>query len=144
MPHHQRTAMKKLVLEASLDNLDRVREFVDEELEAAECSMKLQMQIDLAVEELFVNIANYAYAPGTGQAQIGIEILQDPRRMLLQFIDSGMPYNPVEKTDPDTTLAAEDRQIGGLGIFLAKKIMDGMKYERKDGQNYLCVWKELD
>ena len=138
------TQEKKLTIEANTQNLPAVLAFIDEELEKAECPIKLQMQIDVAVEEIFVNIASYAYGLDTGNAVIGIEVLQNPKRAVITFSDSGMPYNPVEKEDPDVTLSAEERQIGGLGIFMVKQAMDSMDYEYRNGQNLLTIRKDLE
>ncbi|WP_034452664.1 ATP-binding protein [Butyrivibrio sp. AE2032] len=135
--------MKELKIDALVENLDQVLAFVDAELEAMECSMKTQMQIDVAVEELFVNIASYAYAPETGDAIIGVESFQDPQRVEITFIDEGIEYDPLKKEDPDVTLAAEERQIGGLGIYMVKKSMDNMEYKRQDGKNILKITKNL-
>ena len=135
---------KELKLEAANENLDRVLAFVDEELEAAGCPQKTQMKIDVAVEEIFVNIANYAYAPETGLAVIGIETKDDPKRVVITFRDWGTLYDPLAKPDPDVTLSAEERQIGGLGIYMVKKSTDDMKYEYVDGQNVLTIVKNLE
>ena len=133
--------MKKITVEAATDRLQEVLSFVDTELEAADCSMKSQMQIDVAVEELFVNIARYAYAPGTGNAVIGIRVQDGVAE--ISFSDSGIPYNPLEKEDPDIHLSAEEREIGGLGIFMVKKTMDDMTYAYRDGQNRLTIRKRI-
>ena len=133
--------MKKITIQASTENLEQVLAFVDAELEAADCPMKAQMQIDIAVEELFVNIANYAYAPGTGTAVIGVDVQNGVAE--ITFADSGIPYNPLKKEDPDVQLSAEEREIGGLGIFMVKKTMDDMTYEYRDGQNLLTLRKKL-
>ena len=136
-------AMDELTIEASVDKLNDVLAFVDERLEALDCPMKTQMQIDVAVEELFVNIASYAYQPGTGQATIRFEKEDDPLTVAITFLDSGVPYDPLAKEDPDVTLSAEERQIGGLGIFMVKKSMDDVSYEHRDGQNVLTIKKKL-
>ena len=128
---------------ALLENLQEVLSFVDAFVEEAGVSMKAQMQIDVAVEELFVNIASYAYAPGTGEATIKIGKDPENNKVFITFIDSGKPYNPLEKDDPDITLSAEERGIGGLGIFMVKKSMDDMLYEYKDGQNIVTITKKL-
>ncbi len=133
--------MKELVIEATVDNLPDVLAFIDEQLEAADCPMKTQIQIDVSVEEIFVNIANYAYPDGTGSAKIQAEVTAEPFSAQITFIDSGIPYDPLAKADPDVTLSAEDRQIGGLGIFMVKKSMDDVKYEFTDGQNILTLKK---
>lgn len=136
--------MKELDIEATLENLDKVMAFVDEELEVVGCSMKAQMQIDIAVEEVYVNIANYAYNPTVGGVTIRVMIEENPLSVVLTFIDEGKPYDPLAKEDPDVTLAAEDRQIGGLGIFMVKKSMDNVSYEYNQGRNILTLKKELE
>ena len=135
---------KELKLEAADENLARVLAFVDGELEALECPQQTQMKIDVAVEEIFVNIAHYAYKPETGLALIRIETQSDPKRVKITFRDWGVPYDPLAKPDPDVTLSAEERQIGGLGIYMVKKSMDDMKYEYVDGQNVLTLVKNLE
>lgn len=136
--------MKELVLEARIDNLEKVLEFINEQMDACGCSMKAQTQINIAVEEIFVNIASYAYDGNPGSAKI--EVLtskEDPRFVEVTFTDSGVPYDPLAKTDPDVSLSAEERQIGGLGIFLVKKSMDDVQYEYRDGKNILKIRKNL-
>ena len=128
-------------VKASLENLQEVIAFVDGFVEELGASMKAQMQIDVAVEEIFVNIASYAYAPDTGDAVISVETDTEKKQVLITFKDSGVPYNPLEKEDPDVTLSADERGIGGLGIFMVKKSMDDMRYERKDGCNVLTIVK---
>ena len=135
--------MKEITLEASLDNLNKALAFIDENLEEAECGMKAQMQIDVAVEEIFVNIASYAYAPGRGSATLRLELKEEPRSAVITFLDRGIPYDPLQKNDPDVSLPAEERKIGGLGIFMVKKSMDEMHYEYRDGQNILTIVKNL-
>ena len=135
--------MREITIEAKIENLDEVLGFVDGQLEELECPMKAQMQIDVAVEEIFVNIASYAYAPGVGNAVVRFESSQDPASVPITFIDSGVPYDPVQKDDPDVTLSAEERGIGGLGIYMAKKAMDDMKYVYRDGQNILSISKSI-
>ncbi len=135
--------MHELKLEAKVDNLNQVLAFVDERLEAHGCSMKVQMQIDVAVEEIFVNIAHYAYAPNTGPATLQIETEENPLAVSITFIDSGAPFDPLAKPDPDVTLSVEERQIGGLGIYMVKKSMDSVTYRRQDGKNMLTIKKSL-
>lgn len=135
--------MSELTIEAKTENLEKVLAFVDKHLEEKECAIKVQMQIDVAVEELFVNIAQYAYDSDTGMVTIQVEIQEEPLAVMITFIDNGVPYNPLAKEDPDITLAAEERQIGGLGIYMVKKTMDDITYEYKDGQNILRIRKQL-
>ena len=135
--------MKELEVVAVTDNLDQVIEFVDEQLEEFECSPKTQMQVELAVEEIFVNIANYAYPPGSGKAWISTDISEDGSELTIVFKDSGVQYDPLAKPDPDITLSASDRNIGGLGIFMTKKSMDDISYEYKDNKNILTLKKNI-
>jgi len=134
--------VSELNIEARIDNLDQVMAFIDGELEKALCPMKAQMQIDVAVEEVFVNIASYAYED-VGNALIRLELKDDPARVEITFTDSGVPYDPTKKEDPDVTLSIEEREIGGLGIFMVKKSMDEMAYEYRDGCNILTITKYL-
>lgn len=135
--------MQEISIAAKVENLDKVLAFVDELLEAQECPIKAQMQLDIAVEELFVNIAKYAYESGEGNALIQVTFTHDPLVVSITFIDQGIPYDPVKKEDPDVTLPAEKRSIGGLGIYMVKKSMDNMYYEYKDGKNVLTIQKHL-
>lgn len=136
--------MAELTVAATLENLELVTEFVNEQLSLAGCSGKLVTQIDLAVEEIYVNIAHYAYHPVVGEATVRCEVGGDPLQITIDFRDDGKPYNPLEKEDPDITLGAQHRQIGGLGIFMVKKLMDGVSYEFRDGKNVLTVSKLLE
>ena len=129
-------------MEATKDNLPRAMAFIDEHLESVDCPMKEKMQIDVAVEEIFINIANYAYDPGKGKVTIRVEAQEGEAE--ITFIDSGIPYDPLAREDPDVTLPAEERQIGGLGIFMVKNTMDGMSYENKDGKNILTLTKKWE
>ena len=133
--------MKSLEIEASVQNLDQVLGFLEEQLFEAGCPMKTTMQLQLAAEELFVNIASYAYKPGTGNAVIQVEFEKAPRAVKVTFTDSGVPYDPLKKEDPDVTLCAAEREIGGLGIFITKKSVDDISYEYRDGENILTVKK---
>ena len=135
--------MKELEIEALVENLPKVIAFVEEQLEAADCPMKIQMQIDIAVEEIFVNIAHYAYNPETGIAMVRVEVFPDTPSVDITFIDGGVPYDPLAKDDPDVTLSADKREIGGLGIFMVKKTMDDVKYEYLNGHNILTLKKDL-
>ena len=136
--------MKSITVEAKIENVDKVTEFVNDVLEEKECPWKVLMQLDVAIDEIFGNIAYYAYGKGSGNATIQIEMEDNPPKITLIFIDQGIPYNPLENKDPDITLDIEDREIGGLGIFLVKKTMDELSYEYVDGQNILTMKKELE
>ena len=135
--------MKELTIAATVENIGTVTAFVDEQLEALDCPMKAQMQIDVAIDELLGNIANYAYGTGKGEVTVRFDFEPDSRTVALTFIDSGIPYDPLAKPDPDVTLAVEKRSVGGLGIFLVKKTMDDMTYARQDGHNVLTIRKRI-
>ena len=135
--------MKELNIVATVENIETVTDFVNEQLEALDCPMKAQMQIDIAIDELFGNIAHYAYNPEIGEATVRVEVIEDPLAVVITFIDKGVPYDPLAKADPNTTLSVEEREIGGLGIFMVKKTMDEITYEYKDGQNILAIKKNL-
>ena len=137
-------SVKELTLEAKVANLQQVLDFVDENLTSMRCPMKILMQIDVAVEEIFVNVASYAYTPNTGSVTIRMDLLEKPRAVVITFIDSGIPYNPLAKEDPDVSLSAEERSIGGLGIFMVKKTMDKMEYEYTDQKNVLKMYKNIE
>ena len=146
--------VKELVIGARTENLDQVIAFVDENLEEADCSMKAQMQIDVAVEEIFVNIAQYAYTPAEGEAVIRLDteknpgavtitFIKNPGAVTITFIDSGVPFNPLAVEEPDVTLSAKDRKVGGLGIFMVKRSMDDVAYEYADNKNILTIKKNI-
>ena len=135
--------MNELTITATVENIEAVTDFVNEQLEAIDCPMKAQMQIDIAIDELFGNIAHYAYNPEVGDATVRVEVIEEPLAVVITFIDKGVPYDPLAKADPDITLSAEEREIGGLGIFMVKKSMDDITYEYKDGQNILKIRKNI-
>ena len=135
--------MKELTINATVENIPVVTAFVDEQLEAFDCPMKAQMQIDIAIDELFSNIAYYAYNPDVGPATVRVEVVENPMAVVITFIDNGVPYDPLAREDPDTTLSAEERDLGGLGIYMVKKSMDEVTYEYKDGQNILRIKKNI-
>ncbi|MDD6208523.1 MAG: ATP-binding protein [Clostridiales bacterium] len=136
--------MSELNIEAKTENLDQVLAFVVGKLEELDCPMKAQMQIEIAVEELFVNIANYAYNPEVGPATVRVDVLDEPLSVVITFIDNGVPYDPLAKEDPDVEKTARNRQIGGLGIYMVKQSMDDINYEYKDGKNILSIKKKIN
>ena len=135
--------MKELTIAAKVENIEVVTDFVNQQLEALDCPMKAQMQIDIAIDELFGNIAHYAYNPEIGKATVRVEVIEDPLAVTITFIDNGVPYDPLAKADPDTTLSAEERDIGGLGIYMVKKTMDEITYDYQNGQNILRIRKNI-
>lgn len=132
--------MKEFLIDAKIENLDVVQSFIEEELEAAECPLKLMTQISIAVEEIFVNIAHYAYCPEVGGVVIRIRVGDD---ITIEFEDKGKPFNPLENDDPDITVGAEEREIGGLGFFMVKNIMDNVDYKHESGKNILTISKKM-
>ena len=133
--------MKELTIAATIENIEAVTDFVNQQLEELACPMKAQMQINIAIDELFSNIAHYSYNPEIGQATVRVEVMENPLAVSITFIDNGVPFDPLSKEDPDLTLSAEERQIGGLGIYMVKESMDEITYEYKDGQNILSIKK---
>ena len=142
-PEEENENYAEIEIEAVREKLPEVMEFVQKSMEDVNCPPKAAMQIDLAVEEIFVNIADYAYQPETGKAVVRVEVDDDPITVIITFMDNGMPYDPTAKADPDTSLPAEEREIGGLGIFMTKRSMDEISYEYKDGKNILTLKKHL-
>lgn len=135
--------MNEITLDATFDSVDTLMDFINTELKKVNCPQKAQLQIDIAVDELFSNIANYAYDKTTGKATIRFEYEKDVPAVVIYFIDSGMQYNPLEKEDPDISKGIKERGEGGLGIFMVKKSMDSMEYEYKDGKNILKIKKNI-
>ena len=135
--------MKSLEIPAEKARLAEVIDFVIGFAEKLGFGKKELFQLRLCTEEIFVNIASYAYTPGKGSATVKMELQQDPPTARITFLDRGVPYNPMEKEDPDVTLPAEERDIGGLGILLTKKTMDDVAYEYRDGQNILTLKKKI-
>ena len=135
--------MKKFTVPARLEQLESVQDFISQELEQCGCDMHVQMQIEMAVEEIFVNIAHYAYPENTGKLLLGIDYDDCEKTFTFRFRDQGIPFNPLDKPDPDVTLPAEERKVGGLGIFLMKKNMDGYSYTHENNENILTMWKKI-
>ncbi len=131
----------ELTVAAVTENIPRVTAFVEERLDALGCPMKTKMMVSVAVDELFGNIALYAYDDVTGSATVRVSMEESPAAACVTFIDRGKPHDPLAKPDPDVTLSAEERPVGGLGIFMVKKTMDAMTYEYKDGQNIVTIKK---
>ena len=136
-------APDELEVVAEVGNLEAVQSFIDERLDAAGCPAKAKMQIGVAAEEIFVNIASYAYTQEHGKATVRVEISGEPVTLTITFMDHGRPFDPLARDDPDVTLPAEQRRIGGLGIFITRKTMDDVNYEYRDGQNILQLKKQL-
>ncbi|MBR3102410.1 MAG: ATP-binding protein [Lachnospiraceae bacterium] len=135
--------MSELNIAATIENLNDVMTFVTSILEEMSCPVKEQMTIEIAVEEMFVNVAHYAYTTKTGMVRIKCLPLDNNKAVEISFEDEGVPFNPLAKEDPDTTLSVEERPIGGLGIYMVKKSMDNVYYEYKDGKNFFRMRKNI-
>ena len=135
--------MKELTLEARVENIGAATDFVNSELEALGCPMKEQTQIDVALDEVLANVASYAYPDGIGEVTVRLEAEADPRAAVITILDRGIPFDPLKNDDPDVTLSLEEREIGGLGVFLVKKTMDEVSYEHRDGKNILRLKKKF-
>ena len=136
--------LDELTLDAVIENTEQALEFIDSHLEAAGCALKTRMKIVLAVEELFVNIAKYAYGAQTGTVTLRLEIEQEPRRAVITLIDRGVPHDPLTKEYPESPISADERQFDDLGFYIAKTYVDEMVYSYQKGQNILTIKKNLD
>ena len=128
---------------AKVEALSDVLGFVDETLESYGCPMKTQTAICVAIEEVFVNVAHYAYGDGEGDMALGISFDGESREITFRMTDKGTPFDPLKKPDPDITLSAEEREIGGLGIFITKKTMDMVSYAYENSENILTMIKKI-
>ena len=135
--------MTNKTFSAKTESLSEVLGFVEETLESFECPMKIQTAICVAIEEVFVNVAHYAYPDGEGDMTLHIGFDDQSRAITFRMTDKGVPFDPLAKPDPDITLSAEDREIGGLGIFITKKTMDSLTYAYEDGENILTMTKKI-
>lgn len=130
--------MKELKLNSDITNLNEVLEIVDSEIMNRNCSKKFVNEVNLAVEEVFANISHYAYQPGSGEVTIKVS---SEHMLMIEFVDAGIPFNPLEKDNPDITLSAEERENGGLGVFIIRKMMDNVTYRYENGKNILTLIK---
>ena len=135
--------MMQKTFPARVDALSEVLSFVELTLEGCECPIKLRTAICVAIEEVFVNVAHYAYGDGEGDMTLGIGFDKESRTVTFRLSDRGVPFDPLGRPDPDITLSAEEREIGGLGIFIAKKTMDTLDYAYRDGENVLTMIKKI-
>jgi anti-sigma regulatory factor (Ser/Thr protein kinase) len=133
--------MKRLTVPAKVDMLYDVFVFVRKTIEHVEMDVLTQNNIKVAVEEIFVNIASYAYMADEGSITIAVSVEND--RFIVEFTDNGTPYNPLSKSDPDIMLSADEREIGGLGIFMVKEFMDDIRYRYENGKNILTLKKNI-
>jgi len=132
---------KEITIDAEISKINLVTDFVNEQLELYNCPESEKMKVNIAIDELLANVTNYAYKDGLGKITLKIDI--NKKILSMTFIDNGIKYNPLEHNDPDITLSAEERKIGGLGIYLVKNLMDKMEYEYADGKNILKIQKNF-
>lgn len=135
--------MKELCVPAKLEQLDSVLSFVDSELHQAGCEETVKTQIMVAVEEIFTNISQYAYPKQEGRVTVQLQIIESSAIAQIEIIDQGVPYDPLERQDPNITLSVEKRDIGGLGIFMVKQMMDEVSYRYENKSNILTIRKAL-
>lgn len=135
--------MSKIRVQAKLDNLDKVLGFVNKQLKSVRSDVKEGLQLELSIEEAYVNIVNYAYGSDGGDIEIRSKMDNNPLEITIQFIDSGIPYNPLKNEDPNISLNTEDKELGGLGILLIKNNVDQMEYEYNNGKNIFTIKKKL-
>lgn len=135
--------MIEKVFPAEESALDDVLDFAKAQLERVVCPTKTVMQLTVAIEEVFVNVAHYAYPDSKGNVKVGCSFDSTERIFTLCMSDKGIPFDPLQKPDPDITLSAEEREIGGLGIFIAKKTMDTLFYRYENGENILTMTKKI-
>ena len=128
---------------AKTEALPDVLGYVEQVLEEFECPMKIQMALCVAIEEVFVNVAHYAYPGGEGNVTLGVGLDEESRVLTFRMADQGVPFDPLKKPDPDITLSAEEREVGGLGIFITKKTMDSVVYAYEKDKNILTMTKKI-
>ena len=138
------TAMKSILVPAAREQLEAVQAFVEEELATRASTPKARVQLSIAVEEIFVNIASYAYDSEAGDVEVCVEIRENPLRIVVRFLDQGKPFDPLAKEDADTSPEALERRVGGLGILIVKKSMDAVTYSYENGKNILTIEKKLN
>ena len=142
-PKKEGIQMTRKIFPAEEHLLPDVLGFVEETLEKYDCSIKVQMAVCVAIEEIFINIAHYAYGEGKGDVDFSIGFDENSREVTFRVADKGFPFNPLDKPDPDITLPAEEREIGGLGIFITKKTMDSVNYAYENGENVMTMIKKM-
>ena len=135
--------MSRIAVPANDGDPTPVVEFVGEELARFDCPARTLYQIEVAIEEILVNIASYAGLSEADEVDVSCEVLEDPLRVVMQFADGGIPFDPLAKTDPDTSVEATMEREGGLGIFMVKQMMDDVSYAYEDGKNKLTILKHL-
>ena len=136
--------MREITVDTDMEQIAPVTDFLNAQLKEIGCSERVRIQLDVAADEMFGNIVRYAYGTESGPVTVQVEVEENPLRVVLTFIDQGIPFNPLTREMPDTTgLKAKERPIGGLGLFMVKKTMDDLSYEYRDGKNILTIRKNI-
>lgn len=136
--------MRDLKLNASKDTLYTVLDVIEAHLDKNGCPDSVKLELLIAVEEIYMNIANYAYGGEAGEVTVQMEISQDPKVCQVIFKDKGIPYDPLKREDPDISLSPQERGIGGLGIYMVKQLMDRVEYRYEDETNILLLERRMD
>lgn len=140
----RRESTRTLTVHSDREEIQKVQDFITKCLKGTGASEDAILQLELIVEEIFINIASYAYAPpGSGDVDITCKLEKDMMKVTLTFVDEGLEFDPLERGDPDVTQPVKDRKVGGLGIYLVKKTVDGIAYRRENGRNVLTIEKHL-
>lgn len=134
--------MKTITVKSIVENVDIVTDFVDEYLDDLSCPKKAEMQINVAIDELFSNVCKYAYGENVGEVTVSVG-LDGEENIVIVLADKGKPYDPTAAPDPDVSLSAEDRMVGGLGLFVVKKTMDELSYRYDNGENKVTIKKKI-
>jgi len=135
--------VREITVEAVTDSISKVTDFVDDALDRIGCPPKANAQIDICIDEIFGNIARYAYGAEKGSATVRLDFDEEERLLSLTFVDSGTPFNPCDVPEPDTTSPLAERPIGGLGLFMVRKMVDSMEYQRQEPFNILTLRKRI-
>lgn len=136
-------ASKELTVMAEAENIDKITSFVNKQIKRLGGTKRAMVQIEVALDELFANICNYAYDDGVGHVTVRVQDVPEQNSVCITLEDEGMPFDPLAREDPDVTLGLHERGVGGLGIYMVKKTMDDVRYEYRDGLNMLTVVKSL-
>lgn len=135
--------MQGFTVNAVVENIPAITDFVNHQLETYRCPLKTQYEIDIAIDEIVSNVARYAYNGEKGDITVQLEWKQSPLTIVITFVDDGIAYDPLRQKAPDITLSAQERSVGGLGIFMVKNMMDEVRYERREDQNILSLYKKI-
>ena len=136
--------MELIKTKADIDYLDEVTEFIDGQLEEAGCSMEVILSVELSVEEVFTNVASYAYCDGEGEVEITFEKVSDPDRIRIEISDNGLEFDPLKRPDPDISETMKNDNVGGLGIYVVKNQMDTVTYRYENERNILKMEKAIN